>query len=89
VTLDRPQLAVGVRLHWDKVRDRHVLLYPEGALTLNQTAVDVLQLCDGERTLDAIAATLSEQYSGADVRDDVEELIQAIAQRGLVVDARA
>jgi pyrroloquinoline quinone biosynthesis protein D len=89
MTLDRPQLAVGVRLHWDRVRDRHVLLYPEGALTLNQTAVDVLQLCDGERTLDAIAATLGERYSGADVRDDVEELLQAIAQRGLVVDAGA
>jgi pyrroloquinoline quinone biosynthesis protein D len=89
VTLDRPQLAVGVRLHWDKVRDRHVLLYPEGALTLNPTAVAVLELCDGERTLDAIAATLSEQYSGADVRDDVRELLEAIAQRGLVVDADA
>jgi pyrroloquinoline quinone biosynthesis protein D len=89
VTLDRPQLAVGVRLHWDKVRDRHVLLYPEGALTLNPTAVAVLELCDGERTLAAIAATLSEQYSGADVRDDVQELLEAIAQRGLVVDAGA
>jgi pyrroloquinoline quinone biosynthesis protein D len=89
VTLDHPQLAVGVRLHWDKVRDRHVLLYPEGALTLNATAVDVLQLCDGVRSLDEISATLSERYSGADVRDDVTELLQAIAQRGLVVDAHA
>jgi pyrroloquinoline quinone biosynthesis protein D len=89
VTLDHPQLSIGVRLHWDKVRDRHVLLYPEGALTLNQTAVDVLGLCDGVRSLDEIAATLSERYSGADVRDDVAELLQAIAQRGLVVDAGA
>jgi pyrroloquinoline quinone biosynthesis protein D len=89
VTLDHPQLAVGVRLHWDKVRDRHVLLYPEGALTLNATAVDVLTLCDGVRSLDEISATLSERYSGADVRDDVAELLQAIAERGLVVDAHA
>jgi pyrroloquinoline quinone biosynthesis protein D len=87
VTLDHPRLAVGVRLHWDKVRDRHVLLYPEGALTLNQTAVDVLELCDGVRSLDDIAGTLGERYSGADVREDVSELLQAIAERGLVVDA--
>ena len=39
-THDAPQLATGVRLHWDKVRERHVLLYPEGALVLNPTAVD-------------------------------------------------
>jgi pyrroloquinoline quinone biosynthesis protein D len=84
---NHPQLAAGVRLHWDKVRDRHVLLYPEGALVLNQTAVDVLELCDGERSLDEVAGILSERYSGADVRDDVAELLTAIAQRGLVVDA--
>ncbi len=88
LVLSRPALAEGVRLHWDKVRERSVLLFPEGALTLNQTAVDVLELCDGERSLDEIAAILSSRYSGADVRDDVAELLAAIAQRGLVVDAR-
>ncbi len=87
VTLEHPQLAAGVRLHWDKVRERHVLLYPEGALVLNQTAVDVLELCDGERSLGDIASTLSERYSGADVSADVQELLAAIAQRGLVTDA--
>jgi pyrroloquinoline quinone biosynthesis protein D len=89
VSLSRPALAVGVRLHWDRVRGRNVLLYPEGALTLNQTAVDVLELCDGERSLDEIAAILSERYAGAEVHDDVEELLGSIADRGLVVDAGA
>jgi pyrroloquinoline quinone biosynthesis protein D len=85
----RPVLAQGVRLHRDKVRERDVLLYPEGALVLNDTAVAVLELCDGERTLDDVAAVLSERYGGADVRADVAELLDAIAQRGLVVDAAA
>jgi Coenzyme PQQ synthesis protein D (PqqD) len=49
----------------------------------------VLELCDGERSLDDIAGTLSERYGGADVRADVEELVDAMAQRGLVVDAAA
>jgi pyrroloquinoline quinone biosynthesis protein D len=83
----RPRFAVGVRLRRDAVRDRHVLLYPEGALALNPTAAAVLELCDGERTLDEIVATLSARFGGADVRADVERLLTAIAERGLVVDA--
>jgi pyrroloquinoline quinone biosynthesis protein D len=89
VPMNRPKLATGVRLHRDKVRDQDVLLFPEGALVLNETAVEVLQLCDGERTLDDVAAVLSERYEGADVKDDVSELLDGIGERGLVVDADA
>lgn len=87
IALTHPALAPGVRLHWDKVRERHVLLFPEGALALNQTAVDVLELCDGQRSLDDIAGVLGERYAGVDVRDDVADLLGSIAERGLVVDA--
>jgi Coenzyme PQQ synthesis protein D (PqqD) len=47
----------------------------------------VLELCDGERSLDDIAGALSARYDGADVRADVQELVDAMTQRGLVVDA--
>ena len=83
----RPKLATGVRLHRDKVREQDVLLFPEGALVLNETALEVLGLVDGERTLDDIAAVLSERYEGADVKDDVSELLDGIGERGLVVEA--
>jgi pyrroloquinoline quinone biosynthesis protein D len=83
----RPKLANGVRLHWDAVRERHVLLYPEGALVLSPTAVSVLELCDGGRSMDDTVSELSARYSGADVREDVEGLLAAIVERGLVVDA--
>jgi pyrroloquinoline quinone biosynthesis protein D len=89
VSIERPKLATGVRLHHDRVREQHVLLFPEGALVLNETAVEVLQLCDGERSLDDVAAVLSERYEGADVRDDVSELLDGIGERGLVVDGDA
>jgi coenzyme PQQ biosynthesis protein PqqD len=82
-----PTLANGVRLHHDKVREQYVLLFPEGALVLNDTAVEVLELCDGERSLDDIAGVLGERYEGADVKDDVSELLDGIGERGLVVDA--
>jgi pyrroloquinoline quinone biosynthesis protein D len=83
----RPRLVTGARLRYDDVREEHVLLIPEGAVRLNPTAAEVLELCDGERSLDDIVGALSERYEGADVRDDVVELVDAMAQRGLVVDA--
>jgi pyrroloquinoline quinone biosynthesis protein D len=83
----RPRLATGARLRYDDVREEHVLLIPEGAVRLNPTAAEVLGLCDGERSLDDIVGTLSARYEGADLRDDVVELVDAMAQRGLVVDA--
>ena len=85
--MTRPRLVTGARLRYDDVREEHVLLIPEGVVRLNPTAAEVLELCDGERSLDDIAGALSARYEGADVREDVAELVDAMAQRGLVVDA--
>jgi pyrroloquinoline quinone biosynthesis protein D len=83
----RPRLATGARLRYDEVREEHLLLVPEGAVVLNPTAAEVLELCDGERSLDEIVSALSARYEGADVREDVTELVEGLAQRGLVIDA--
>ena len=85
--MTRPRLATGARLRYDEVREEHLLLIPEGAVRLNPTAAEVLELCDGERSLDDIVGALSARYEGADVRGDVLELVDAMAQKGLVVDA--
>ena len=87
--MTRPRLATGARLRYDEVREEHLLLVPEGVVRLNATAAEVLGLCDGERSLDDIAGVLSARYDGADLRDDVLELVDAMAQKGLVVDAAA
>lgn len=86
-TLNTPALPNGFRLHWDSVRERHVLLFPEGALGLNETAVQVLELCDGKRTIEDIAAELSPRFKGHDVLEDVENLLIALANRGMIIDA--
>ena len=83
--MNRPSLVTGARLQYDDVRGEHVLLIPEGVVKLNPTAAEVLALCDGERSLDDIAGVLRARYEGADVRDDVRELVEAMTQRGLVV----
>ena len=85
--MTRPRLVTGARLRYDEVREEHLLLIPEGAVRLNPTAAEVLELCDGARSLDDIVGALSARYAGADLRDDVLALVDAMAQEGLVVDA--
>ena len=87
--MTHPRLVTGARLRYDEVREEHLLLIPEGAVRLNPTAAEVLGLCDGERSLDAIVGELAARYGGADLRADVQELVDAMVQRGLVVDAAA
>ncbi len=87
--MTRPRLVTGARLRYDEVREEHVLLVPEGVVRLNPTAAEVLELCDGERTLDEIVGALSARYDGPDLRDDVRGLVDGMTQRGLVVDAAA
>jgi pyrroloquinoline quinone biosynthesis protein D len=87
--MTRPRLVTGARLGYDDVREEHVLLVPEGLVRLNPTAAEVLGLCDGERSFDDIVSALSARYDGFDLRDDVRELVEAMTQRGLVIDAAA
>ena len=78
-----PSLWRLARLDYDAVRDRPVLLYPEGAVFLNDTGRAILELCDGRRTVAEIAATLGARYD-ADVGADVAEYLDELAGRELI-----
>jgi pyrroloquinoline quinone biosynthesis protein D len=78
-----PRLWRLARLEYDTVRQRHVLLYPEGAVLLNDTGAAILELCNGSRTVDQIVAILSDRYQ-ADVSVDVQEYLSQMADRELV-----
>jgi pyrroloquinoline quinone biosynthesis protein D len=78
-----PKLWKLARLDYDPVRQRPVLLYPEGAVLLNDTGAAILELCNGNRTVGEIATILGERYH-ADVRADVAEYLQLMADRELV-----
>ena len=77
---DRPRLAPHVRLTYDPARERHVLLSPEAVSVLNGTGVDVLRLCDGERTVADIVAALHGRYDRVD-GDEVLLLLDRLAAR--------
>lgn len=78
-----PKLWRLARLDYDPVRQRRILLYPEGAVLLNDTGAAVLELVDGKRTVGEIAAILGERYQ-TDVCADVAEYLATLEERELI-----
>ena len=86
-TSGKPRLSPKARLRWDNVEKRHMLVFPEAALLLNETAAAILKLCDGERTVEQIVDALAQQFVGADrkmIADEVTELLARLRTRGLL-----
>jgi pyrroloquinoline quinone biosynthesis protein D len=83
LSTNRPRLARQVRLDWDPVRERHVLLAPEGVLVLNQTGATILGLCDGERTVVEIVEELRGQYNRV-ADDEVRDFLSRLVAKRLV-----
>lgn len=86
----QPALPRYARLHFDKARDRWVLLVPERVMVPDETAVEILQQCDGRRTLGEIIDGLAEKYVAdrAEIARDVIEMLQDLADKGFVTDLR-
>jgi len=82
---DRPRLAPHVRLAFDQARREYVLLTPETVTLLNDPGAAILELCDGERTVDEILTELRDRYDR--VADDEVRLFLAdlLAKRRLEV----
>ena len=76
----RPRLARHVRLTFDPARERHVLLSPETVVVLNATGAAILELCDGERTVEDISAELGARYRRV-VDEEVRSFLGRLAAR--------
>jgi len=80
-------LAPKARLHFDRHTQRHLLLYPERGLALNQTASDVLLQCVEACSVGAIIEQLVAKYGEAQrsaITEDVVTLLRDLAERGLL-----
>jgi pyrroloquinoline quinone biosynthesis protein D len=82
----RPSLPRHIKLRQDAARGTWTILAPERVFTPDEIAVSVLQLCDGVRTVDAIAEALSVTYNAAkdQIRTDVISMLQDLADKGVV-----
>ncbi|HWV45786.1 MAG TPA: pyrroloquinoline quinone biosynthesis peptide chaperone PqqD [Nitrospira sp.] len=87
LTTVRPRLSPKVRLRLDRSTGRHLLLYPERGLELNDTATVIARLCTGEWTIDEMVDHLTRAYddvSSNEIRRGVCEFLDVLVDRGLL-----
>jgi pyrroloquinoline quinone biosynthesis protein D len=82
----RPELPRHIKLRHDEGRGRWIILAPERVFNPDDTAVAVLKLCDGQRSVSTIAKTLSEEYQAPldVVTDDIVAMLQDLSDKGVV-----
>ena len=81
-----PRLPRHIKMRRDAARDCWLILAPERVFTPDAIAVAVLQLCDGSRSVETIAAELARTYSAPEDRilADVIPMLQDLADKGVV-----
>jgi pyrroloquinoline quinone biosynthesis protein D len=88
----RPKLAGRASLRWDTRGRRFMLCHPERGLVLNDTAAEIVKLCDGERSVSEIVDHLKSHYGGAPaarIEERTLRFLDALAERGLFDRGRA
>ncbi|ABE39267.1 coenzyme PQQ synthesis D [Rhodopseudomonas palustris BisB5] len=86
----RPALPRHAKLRFDETRQRWVILAPERVLAPDDIAVEILQLCDGARSVSAIIDQLATKYTAdrAEIGTDVVAMLQDLADKGFLTEAR-
>ena len=86
----RPVLPRHTRLKYDETRQVWVILAPERVLAPDEIAVEVLQLCNGERNVGDIADQLAAKYAAPReaILTDVIAMLQDLADKGFLTEAR-
>lgn len=81
-----PRLARGVKLREDAARGRWVVLAPERMFVPDETALAVLRLVDGARSVDAIVDDLAARFDAprAEIFSDVAEMLRDLMDKGVV-----
>jgi pyrroloquinoline quinone biosynthesis protein D len=86
----RPVLARHAKLKFDETRQVWVILAPERVLAPDETAVEVLKLCDGVRDVAGVVDHLAEKYAAPReaILTDVIAMLQDLADKGFLTEAR-
>lgn len=79
-----PRLAPAVVLRPDRARGNHVLLMPERVVVLEGSARQVVERCDGTRSVAQITEELGELFPLAPVESDVGPFIERMCKEGWI-----
>jgi pyrroloquinoline quinone biosynthesis protein D len=81
----QPRLATGCR--WGGTEENRMILYPEGALKLQNTGRQVLERCDGQRTFGEILTELQKEFDKTDpekIRADISMFLEQLQKKRIV-----
>ena len=86
----RPRLPRHAKLKFDETRRVWVLLAPERVLAPDDIAVEILQLCDGVRSVADMVDLLAIKYAAEReaIATDVVAMLQDLADKGFLTEAR-
>jgi pyrroloquinoline quinone biosynthesis protein D len=85
------RLKPHVRLQFNEARKQWIVQAPERVLMPDEIAVQILKLCDGKTSVEAIVETLAREYQAPRdvIEGDVLEMLRDLAEKGIVTHARA
>ncbi|KJZ18214.1 pyrroloquinoline quinone biosynthesis peptide chaperone PqqD [Loktanella sp. S4079] len=80
---DIPVIPRGVRIHWDRVREKWVLLAPERAVALDPIGHAILSEVDGQCSFGSITSQLAEKYGAPrdQIAADAGEFLRGLMNR--------
>lgn len=81
---DHPVINPVFLFRWEEQEQAYLLLYPEGIIKLNESAGNILKLCDGERTVEAITAELKVLFNNDDIDQDINQFMEAAHGKGWI-----
>ncbi|MDA9497060.1 pyrroloquinoline quinone biosynthesis peptide chaperone PqqD [Bradyrhizobium sp. CCBAU 11357] len=86
----RPVLPRHAKLRYDETRKVWVILAPERVLAPDEIAVEVLQLCNGERNVGEVANQLAAKYAAPReaILADIIVMLQDLADKGFLTEIR-
>jgi pyrroloquinoline quinone biosynthesis protein D len=73
-----PRLSPGCRMN-EKTQQPRTLLMPERALRLNGPSLEIVERCDGKRSVQQIIAELQELYSKAEPTKVEQDILGYLA----------
>lgn len=81
----QPRFAAGCR--WGAQNESKVVLFPEGMIRVQGTGLNILELCNGERSVGEIISELSARFENADpakIREDVLSFLEALQTKRII-----
>ncbi|MBV8536330.1 MAG: pyrroloquinoline quinone biosynthesis peptide chaperone PqqD [Alphaproteobacteria bacterium] len=81
-----PAFAPHAKFRFDEVRQRWVVLAPERLLLPDETAIEILHLVDGHRSVDSIVTDLAQRFSAPReaIAADVLAMLQDLLDKAIL-----